>query len=195
MAKPRTPLLAAGIAALPTDRIIGRTGGRAGGRAGGMFPSGSAATDATFWAVLGVLLVATILLVGFITYNRRRAGRSGAGMTAEVSGAEEPGLPELEAEAARLLTETDEAVKAGERELDSVIARYGRDGASYATSTLAEAKRYLAEALRLRGRLEAQATLAEPELRQILRQVIRECGEAHAALEAHWAAVEQLGEQ
>lgn len=187
MAKPQTPLPAIGIAALLPGLVIGR--------AGGAFPSGSSATDDTFWAVLSVLVVATILILGFIAFNRRRERRSGAGTAAEVSGAAGPGLRELDAEAAQMLSETDEAIKTGQRELDSAIARYGRDGASYATETLAEAKGHLAEALRLRGRLEAQSAPAEDELRQILRQVIHKCGEADAALDLHFAALEQLREQ
>lgn len=187
MAKPRTPLPAAGLAPLLPGVISVR--------AGGMFPSGSSSTDATFWAALGVLVVATVLIVGFITYNRRREARSGAGAAAEVSGAEGPGLRELDAEAAQLLSETDAEVKAGERELDAAIARYGRDGASYAASTLAEAKGHLAEAFQLRGALEAPRPPAEAELRRILRQVIHKCGEANAALDLLFAALEQLREQ
>ena len=179
MAKPQTPLPALGIAAL---------------LAGGMFPSGSSAGSDTFWAVLGVLLLATVLIFGFVTYNRRREVKAGAGVAAEVTGAEGPSLRELDEQAAQLLSETDEGVKTGQRELDAAIARYGRDGASYAASTLAEAKGRLAEAYHLRGRLEQQQAPAEPELRQILEQVIHKCGEANAALELHFAALEQLRE-
>lgn len=187
MAKLRTSLPAVGLAALPPGGITVR--------AGGMFPSGSSSTDDTFWALLGVLVLVTVLIVGFIAYNRRRESRSGAGVAAEVSGAEGPGLRDLDAEAARLLSETDEGVEAGRRELDAAIARYGADGASYAASTLAEAKGRLAEAFQLRGALEAQQRPDEDELRQILRQIIHKCGEANAALELHYAALEQLREQ
>lgn len=187
MAKPRTPLPAVGIAALLPGLAVGR--------AGGIFPSGSSAGDDTFWAALGVLVLATGLILGFIGFNRRREGRSGVGTAAEVSGAEGPSLRELDAEAAQILSETDEAVKTGERELDAAITRYGPDGAAYATRTLTEAKGHLAEALRLRGRLEAESAPAEDELRQILRQVIHRCGEANAALDLHFAALEQMREQ
>lgn len=118
--------------------------------------SSSSSTNGTFWAVLAILLLATLAILGFVTYNRRRVREPGApagpdesggpggsdwGAGAGGSAAEGgPGLQEAEADAARLLIETDDAVKAGEQELGLAVTQFGRDSAAQLNATLDAAK-------------------------------------------------------
>jgi hypothetical protein len=165
----------------------------------------SSSSNGTFWAVLAILLLATVAILGFVTVNRRRLrGPSGAAEpggpggpgwgpdSGEPPGGGGPSVQELEAEAARLLVETDDAVKTSEQELGFAVAQFGQDSASQFTTTLDAAKQDLAEAFRLRARLDADPAPAEPERREILRRVIGRCTAANTALDAQSASFEQL---
>lgn len=184
------------------------------------FPDGTSARDSvtasssstfsggTFWAVLAILLLATVAILGFFTYNRRRVREpngpvgpdepgdpggpgwgDGAGESAADGG---EGLAEAEADAARLLIETDDAVKAGEQERALAVTQFGRDSAAQLDATLDTAKRDLAEAFRLRAGLDNDPAPAGAERHRILREVIDRCTEANEALDAQWAAFERL---
>jgi hypothetical protein len=170
--------------------------------------SSSSFSGGTFWAVLAILLLATIAILGFVTYNRRRVREPsgpvgpeesgdpdgpGWGAGAGESAAEgEPDLAEAEADAARLLIETDDAVKAGEQERAVAVTQFGRDSAAQLEATLDTAKLDLAEAFRLRAGLDDDPVPAAPERYRILREVIDKCTEANEALDAQWAAFERL---
>jgi hypothetical protein len=234
MRRPGTPALGVAAATLTAfavgaDLHVARVGGLAGrspalwasakpDRTGG-FPgttapdsavvsSSSSSTNGTFWAVLAILLLATVAILGFVTYNRRREREPGApagpdevggpggsdwgagsGESAADGG---PGLQEAEADAARLLIETDDAVKAGEQELGLAVTQFGRDSAAQLDATLDAAKRDLAEAFRLRAGLDNDPAPVGAQRHRILQEVIGKCTEANEALDAQWAAFERL---
>ena len=168
----------------------------------------SSSTNGVFWAVLAILLLATVGIFGFFAYNRRRlrgpaepadldeaGGSGGPGFGAgvdEAAGAGGPGVQESEAEVARLLIETDRAVKTGERKLSRATTEFGRDSVAQVGAALDTAKQDLAEAFRLRADLDADPAPAEVERYRVLREVIGKCIEANAALDAESASVGRL---
>jgi hypothetical protein len=156
----------------------------------GTSASSSSTSNGVFWTVLGVLIVATLLIGTFLVLSRRRTRRG------PVGGGTSPGGPvdlkALEARAAHLLVETDDAVKTSEQELGFAVAQFGQDAAASFTATLASAKRDVAEAFRLRGRLDLDPPPSEAEREQILAHVIDKCATANAALDGQSDAFEQL---
>ena len=156
--------------------------------------SSSSATG-VFWAVLGVLVLATVAIMAFVVVARRRVrGGSGGRARPAATGAppDAPSMKDLQKHAAQLLVETDDAVKTSEEELGFAIAQFGQDSAAQFTATLDAAKRDLAEAFRLRSRLDADPAPADAERYQILQQVVDKCTNANAALDAQTASFEQL---
>lgn len=159
------------------------------GSGSGTTASPSTSSNGVFWTVLGLLIFATLLIVVFLTLNRRRA-RQGP-----VDGAP-PGRPvdlkALEARAAQLLVETDDAVKTSEQELGFAVAQFGQEPAANFTATLDSAKHEVAEAFRLRSRLDVEPPPPEDERAQVLQQVIDKCTTANAALDGQSDAFEEL---
>ena len=160
--------------------------------------SSSTSSNGVFWTVLGLLIFSTLLIVVFLMLNRRRA-RQGSAEDGAPPGrpfdfkARRPGdLKALEAQAARLLVETDDAVKTSEQELGFAVAQFGQESAANFTATLDSAKHDVAEAFRLRSRLDAGPPPPEAERRRILQQVIDKCTKANAALDARSNAFEEL---
>jgi hypothetical protein len=164
--------------------------------ASGASSSSSSSSSSAFWVVLAILAVATVAIAGFVVYSRRRRSggggvRAGAG---DVPGADRPSLKELEAQAAGLLVETDDAVKTSDQELGFAVAQFGQESAAAFDTALESAKRDLAEAFRLRSGLDGEggANLPEAQRYAVLQQVVDKCTAANAALDAQTAAFEEL---
>lgn len=146
--------------------------------------SSSSSSSSVFWVVLGILVVATLAIVGFIAYSRRRPRHDTSSAV--------PNTKDMEKRAAQLLVETDDAVKSSDEELGFAIAQFGQESATQFSATLESAKQDLAEAFRLRGRLDADPAPADAERYQLLQQIIDKCTKANAALDAQTASFEQL---
>jgi TPM domain len=159
------------------------------GASGASAPSSS--SGSAFWVVLAILAVATVAIGGFVMYSRRRRSGSVGGAGA---GANRLGLKELEAQAATLLVETDDAVKTSGQELGFAVAQFGQESAASFNTALESAKKDLAEAFRLRSGLDSDggAKLSEAQRYQVLQQVVDKCTAANAALDAQTAAFEEL---
>jgi TPM domain len=161
--------------------------------------SSSSSSGSAFWVVLAILAVATVAIAGFVMYSRRRRSGTPGGARAGFgdgpgAGAERLGIEELEAQAARLLVETDDAVKTSDQELGFAVAQFGQESAAAFDTALESAKRDLAEAFRLRSGLDTEggANLPEAQRYSVLQQVVDKCTAANAALDAQTAAFEEL---
>jgi hypothetical protein len=150
--------------------------------------SSNSSTSSTFWIVLGFLALATVAVVGFLLYSRRRAAARPAG-PGQASG---PSIKELEEQAARMLVETDDAIRTSEQELGFAIAQFGQESATGFSTALDTAKQELADAFRLRARLDGDTPVPEVERYQALRQIVEKCTRANAALDAQTTAFEDL---
>lgn len=153
-----------------------------------------------FLSVLALLAVVTVAVFGFVAYNRRHEVRTAA-LEAPLADADAEtdspvvdtaSLHELDAEAARLLIQTDDAIRSGERELDLAVARFGGSAVARPAANLETARRDLAEAFRLRRSLDAGPDRDDAERHRILRQVVDRCADADAALDEQSAAIERL---
>ena len=161
--------------------------------------SSSSSSSSVVWVVLAILVIAAVAIGGFVWYSKRRRSGSGGGTRAGSGGGPGAGPPrlslkELEAQAARLLVETDDAVKTSDQELGFAVAQFGQESAASFNTALDSAKRDLAEAFRLRSGLDTDggANLPEAQRYQVLQQVVDKCTAANAALDSQTAAFEEL---
>jgi hypothetical protein len=161
--------------------------------------SSSSSSSSVVWVVLAILVIAAVAIGGFVLYSKRRRSGSNGGARAGAGGGAgagppQPSLKELEAQAARLLVETDDAVKTSDQELGFAVAQFGQESAATFNTALESAKRDLAEAFRLRSGLDTDggANLPEAQRYQVLQQVVDKCTAANAALDSQTAAFEEL---
>jgi hypothetical protein len=120
---------------------------------------------------------------------RRTLGRRG-GRAAVPPGSE--GTAELEAQSARALVETDDAIKTSDQELGFAVARFGENAAAPFSAALQSARSELDEAFRLRQQLDDQAPVAESLRRKRLTEISRRCAEANRLLDDQSAAFDRL---
>ena len=116
---------------------------------------------------------------------RRRDGRA----------ANSPGgadTTELEAQAARALVETDDAIKTSDQALGFAVARFGEHAAAPFSVALQSARSELAEAFKLRQQLDDQAPEPRPANRKSLTEICRHCAEANRLLDDQSAAFDRL---
>jgi hypothetical protein len=99
---------------------------------------------------------------------------------------------ELEAQAARALVETDNAVKTSDQALGFAVARFGEHAAAPFTIALQSARAELAEAFNLRQRLDDQTPAPGPANRKSLAEISRRCAEANRLLDDQSAAFDRL---
>jgi phage shock protein A len=186
MAKPRMRVLTLGLATGALATLGPGVG--AGHAAGPITGSSSSTSGGVFWTVLSLLALASVAILAFIVYSRHRE-RTSAAAGAPPDGL---GLKDLEAQAAQVLVETDDAVMTSDQELGFAVAQFGQESAARFATTLEAAKKDLAEAFRLRARLDADPALDEAERYQILQQAVEMCTQANAALDTQTASFEQL---
>lgn len=98
----------------------------------------------------------------------------------------------LEAQADHALVETDDSIKTSDQELGFAVARFGEHAAAPFSAALNSARGELAEAFRLRQRLDAEAHPAESGQRKTLAEIQRRCGEANRLLDEQSAAFDRL---
>ena len=154
--------------------------------------SSSSSPSGVFWTVLGVLLLVTLAIAAFVIFAKRRANQGTVTRGGMGAASGQPSVKELEAQSAQLLVATDDAIKTSEQELGFAVAQFGQESASSFSVTLDTAKQELAEAFRLRTKLDGETPIPEPERYQMLQQIVAKCTTANAALDNQTAAFEQL---
>ena len=144
-----------------------------------------------------LILIAAAVLIGFLLMRRRRAatggaGSGGAGSAGGGRGPARPSLKELETEAAQLLVRTDDAVKTSEQELGFAIAQFGGEAAATFSTALEAAKSDLADAFRMRSKLDESTDIGPEQRYNALLQIVAKCKKANSNLDAQTAGFEQL---
>jgi hypothetical protein len=117
--------------------------------------------------------------------NLRRDGRA-ANSPATADNAE------LEAQTARALVDTDDAVKTSDQALGFAVARFGEHAAAPFSIALQSARAELAEAFRLRQRLDDQTPGPGSASRKSLAEISRHCADANRLLDDQSAAFDHL---
>ncbi|WP_206336239.1 hypothetical protein, partial [Streptomyces torulosus] len=150
---------------------------------------GSSATD----LILPVAVAAVV--AGFAAYSLVRRKRRAALRTTPTGTFEEhlPPLPDLHQRGRRLLVETDDCVRTGAEELRFAVARSGPAAAQPFTDALADARREVEAAFRLRQRLDdTTGTLPPDEERALLEEILARCTMAQRRLDIAAPAFDQL---
>ncbi|MFJ7044767.1 hypothetical protein ACIQVC_15340 [Streptomyces sp. NPDC101112] len=150
----------------------------------------SSATD----LILPVAVAAVI--AGFAAYSLVRRKRRAALRTTTPAGTFEehlPPLPDLHRRGRRLLVETDDCVRTAAEELRFAVARSGPAAAQPFTDALADARREVEAAFRLRQRLDdTTGTLPPDEERALLDEILARCTMAQRRLDIAAPAFDQL---
>jgi hypothetical protein len=137
---------------------------------------------------IAALAAAAAVLVGLavlLSWRGRRGGRAEALPIGQ-------GTAELEAQAARALGETDDAIKTSDQELGFAVASFGEHAAAPFSAALKSARAELAEAFKLRQRLDDEAPEREPAQRDMLTEISRRCSEANRLLDEQSASFDRL---
>jgi hypothetical protein len=144
-----------------------------------------------------ILPVAVAAVVaGFAAYSLVRRRRRAALRTTTPAGTFEEHLaplPDLHQRGRRLLVETDDCVRTGAEELRFAVARSGPAAAQPFTDALADARREVEAAFRLRQRLDdTTGTLPPDEERPLLEEILARCTMAQRRLDIAAPAFDQL---
>ncbi|MDG5805364.1 hypothetical protein P9869_22380 [Streptomyces ossamyceticus] len=149
----------------------------------------SSATD----LILPIAVAAVV--AGFAAYSLVRRKRRAAQRTTPTGTFEEhlPPLPDLHQRGLRLLVETDDCVRTGAEELRFAVARSGPQAAQPFTEALADARREVEAAYRVRQRLDdTTGTLPPDEERALLEEILARCTMAQRRLDIAAPAFDQL---
>jgi hypothetical protein len=140
-----------------------------------------------------IAAVAGVGAVGVYAYTRSRKRRQEKAASGQ-PGAEpgQPSLDELEAQASRLLVETDDAVKTSEEELGFATAQFGDQAAAPFAAALNEAKEQLTAAFRIRQQLDDAFPEEDTARRTMLTEIITRCEDANERLDAQAEAFDRL---
>ncbi|MGK5728207.1 TPM domain-containing protein [Streptomyces sp. URMC 124] len=153
---------------------------------------------------LPVAMGAGLCLLGLYLCARRtsRRRRAGHGRPYAPATATPPGLarlaqpltplPELDAEAARALVETDDAVRTSAEELHFAAAQLGEAAARPFAEAVAYAKGELADAFRLRQALDDAPYEDEEIRRRTLDEICSHCTSANRRLDAESESFDRL---
>ncbi|MEV0266655.1 TPM domain-containing protein [Streptomyces sp. NPDC050617] len=101
-------------------------------------------------------------------------------------------LTALDAEAARILVETDDAIRTSEEELDFAIDQFGRRAALPFAEAVAYARGEVARAFRLRQRLDDAPNQDADTRRYTLDEILSRCTSANRRLDAESDAFDRL---
>ncbi|MFD0382651.1 TPM domain-containing protein [Streptomyces stramineus] len=152
------------------------------------------------WLPVAVAVLAC--LTGLYLYARRAAGRRAARRRPVVATTTPPGLarmaqpltplPELDAEAARTLVETDDAVRTSAEELLFATAQLGKEPVRPFAEAVAYARSELDDAFRLRQQLDDSPYEDEDIRRRTLDEICSHCTSANRRLDAESAAFDRL---
>ncbi|MEV6651266.1 TPM domain-containing protein [Streptomyces sp. NPDC051219] len=101
-------------------------------------------------------------------------------------------LPELDAEARRLLVGTDDAIRTSTEELGFAAAQFGDEAARPFTEAVRTAKDELTSAFRLRQQLDDAYPEDDATRRRMLEEIVARCTEANRCLDAQSADFDRL---
>ncbi|MFP3988152.1 TPM domain-containing protein [Streptomyces sp. E11-3] len=144
--------------------------------------------------VLPVIAVGCAAALAAYAYAKRK--RRAATRTTPGGGRQSPPPPapldELDAEASRLLVETDDAVRTSTEELGFAVAQFGDEAVKPFTHALEYARTELAVAFRVRQQLDESVPTGEATQRRILKEIVARCAQAGARLDAESADFDRL---
>ncbi len=136
-------------------------------------------------AALVAVAAALVAVAVLLSWRAWRRGRGDAPLA-------DQGTAALEAQADRALVETDDAIKTSDQELGFALARFGEHAAAPFSIALRSARRELAEAFKLRQRLDDQTPAPQSVKRRTLTEIARRCGEANRLLDEQSAGFDRL---
>ena len=175
----------------------GGSAGESGGSAGES--SGSSGSGGGFVAVL---LVGLVVIGAFFLFTALRRRSQPAGVLRDTAGAtrlagtadEYAQVPtaELDRRSASALVALDDALRSSEEELGFAQAQFGTEPAREFETVLAQGKRTLTEAFRLRQTLDDDVPDTEAQVRATSAQILRLCGQVEARLDEQKDAFDRL---
>ena len=122
-----------------------------------------------------VVLVAVLVIGGFVVLFRRRGDRG-------IRASGPAGIEALTTRAGVLLVRLDDQLREADEELGFAIAQFGPDRARAFGATLSRARADVAEAFRLKQRLDDAYPDSDRERREWTNQIIVLCERAQAEL-------------
>ncbi|MDD1062800.1 TPM domain-containing protein [Streptomyces cocklensis] len=166
-------------------------------------PGGTAAGNgaADLWIPVGA--VAAAGLVALYAVRRRRAATAGGapppagpppgpgGRTRRYAPRQTP-LPELDAQARKLLVATDDAVRTSQEDVGFAAAQFGETAAQPFTEAVDYAKGELTAAFRLRQQLDDAFPVDDETRRQMLDEILSRCTQADRRLDAESESFDRL---
>jgi uncharacterized membrane protein YgcG len=152
-------------------------------------PAGSSNTGE-----FAALAAAAAVLIGVALLAARRMSRGGYGGGRPQAAGPPPGptTDELEAQAARALVDTDDAIKTSDQELGFAVATFGESAAAPFSVALKSARAELAAAFKVRQQLDDEIPEPEPVKRQMLAEISGRCAEANRLLDEQSEAFDRL---
>ncbi|MEP6479552.1 MAG: hypothetical protein ABJB03_09185 [Rhodoglobus sp.] len=149
-------------------------------------PGVVSAADSEFLRGAGVAIVTLLVLVialgtvGFVMLFRRRGD-------AGIRDSSPDGLGAIGTQAGVLLVQLDDKLRASDDELGFAIAQFGADAAKPFANALADARAKVAEAFRLKQKLDDAFPDSDQDARQWTLQIVALCQQAQSQLEAQEA--------
>ncbi|MFQ4147140.1 TPM domain-containing protein [Arthrobacter sp. LAPM80] len=190
------PQLAAGNWAQAAIDAAAALGNAAGGGPGKVpDPTGG-------FVALGIGGVVVVGGAGTALYIRSKRKKGAAEATAKGFGPDGKALDphagmtiaELRAKAGSLLIAADDAIKTSEHEIGFAQASYGDEAVKQFQAALDSAKTHLSESFKLQQQLDDEIPDTIQEQRTWLGDIIKNCEDANAALDAEKAAFDELRE-
>lgn len=138
------------------------------------------------WPLIAILATAVLGVAGYFL-ARSRPGRRDQG--------DDPSamtLDELDKRAGSMLIGADDAIKTSEQNLGFARAEFGDDTTAPFVAALDEAKQYVDEAFRLRGRLDDETPEDAATRRAMLEEIVRLLTGAGESLDSRAAAFDRL---
>jgi chromosome segregation ATPase len=132
-----------------------------------------------------VVLVTGLVIGGFVVLFRRRGDRG-------IRAAGPAGLEALSTRAGVLLVRLDDALREADEELGFAIAQFGAERAREFGATLSRARNDVAEAFRIKQRLDDAYPDSDRERREWTNQIIALCERAQGELTSQDAAFASL---
>ncbi|MDJ0334641.1 TPM domain-containing protein [Salinibacterium sp. G-O1] len=147
--------------------------------------SAPAATIPVLPIVGGVVVIGAGVFI-FSRMRRRRSAGVGSSVTGQLS------QSELDRRAASLLVQLDDSLKTSEQELGFAVAQFGDEATTDFSAALASARVKVAEAFRLRQKLDDSEPDSDDEKREWTTKIIDLCEAADAELDAQADAFDEL---
>ena len=141
-------------------------------------------------AIMILVIVGLVALGGWYLFLRRRPRAAGpAGPADELAAMSDK---DLNAEANRLLLDTDDAVRDSEQELGFAEAQFGETEAAPFQAAVAASKEDLRAAFAIRQQLDDEKPEDEPTRRRMLTDIVTRCRQVDARLDAEKGRFEKL---